>query len=153
MKTKPSVRESDIFNQLQDILNPSTVVDVAIDFKRKIAYAAVAFHTNTGNNYLPDGAIFAVVAPIHKADSFEKSFGYNFIVTSDAMPAESMGLSEIKSYCHCPARILDKLSAPKNEQAAKWRQICRRNFSKAVRLFTTGEQDCPCARPDSLAIH
>lgn len=129
----------DIHCQLAEILSPSAVVDVAIDEKRLIAYAAVAFHTNTGNNYLPDGAVFAAVAPIHEADDFDKRFfRHNFTVTSDAMPAESMGICEIERYCHCPARILKKLSAPhyrssqENERAAQWRQICKQNgrFSK-----------------------
>ena len=123
----------DIFCQLQEIFEPSKVVDVGIDTKRMVAYVAVAFYgSERGNDYLPDGTVYAAVAPIYEADDYDRRHARyrNFVVTSDAMPAESMGLTFNERYCHCPARILKKLSAPKNERAAEWRQVCKQKAKR-----------------------
>lgn len=118
--------------QLQEILRPCKVVDVGFDTKRMIVYVAVAWQSHEGNNYLPDGDVYAVAAPIHEADDWERASGYSFTVTSDEMPAESMGIYVMERYCHCPAKILKKLSAPhyrtglQNYRSAKWRELCKK---------------------------
>ena len=129
----------DIFRQLRECLEPSKVVDVAIDKRRMIAYVAVAFYGNArGNDCMPDGDVYALVAPIYEADDDDRLWARhrNFVVTSDEMPAESMGICEMEQYCHCPARILKQLSTPRywcseaNERAIEWRQICKQNAKR-----------------------
>lgn len=133
-KSMSTADKQDIFAQLDYIVRPSVIVDAAIDTKRMVAYAAVEYHTDNNSSYLPDGMIFGLVASIYDADERGEGYlGYNFVVTSDEMPSESMGISDMEYYCHCPIRILKKLSKPNyrdtesNEWAMEWREICAHN--------------------------
>ena len=91
MKRLSTRDKEDICYQLQGILRPSQVVDVAFDAQRMIVYAAVEYRN--GGSYLPDGHIYGLAAQIYKADDGEKGFwNYNYVVTSDEMPAESCGI-------------------------------------------------------------
>jgi len=129
MKNLGTRDKADIIEQLQRILKPSVVVKTAIDPKRMIAYAAVEYH---GGSYLPNGHVYGVVARIYEANADEKGYwNYNFVVTSDEMPAESYGIAHIEHYCHCPIRILRELYSPKNESAKEWRAACFQNAHKA----------------------
>ena len=129
MKRLSTRDKEDICYQLQGILRPSQVVDVACDAQRMIVYAAVEYRN--GGSYLPDGHIYGLAAQIYKADGGEKGFwNYNYVVTSDEMPAESYGIAHMERYCHCPVRILKRLSPPKNEWAQEWRDKCRQNAKR-----------------------
>lgn len=122
-----------LVKQLKGILPPHEVVDVAFDCKRAVAYVAAEAHSvkRDGSLDLLDRDVFAIVAPIYQGDDFDKKiFGYNFVVTSDSMPAEFQGLTCNERYCHCPARILKQLSPPANERAAEWREVCKRNAQR-----------------------
>lgn len=118
-----------IASQLECILRPSIVIDVAFDTERMCAYAAVEYHSAQRSNYLPDGHVFGLVAPIYDAEECGEwgNWGERFTVTSDAMPSETMGIAEMSRYCHCPIKILKKLSPPQNDWARQWREVCFEN--------------------------
>ena len=118
----------DVRRQLERILAPSRVVDVAFDARRMVVYAAVEYHAYTPSptQYMPDGQIYAIAATIYDGDVYG-SF-YDFEVTSDELWSESYLTME--KYCHCPARILRKLTSPRDAHTAAWRQQCKQNAKR-----------------------
>lgn len=120
-----------IRRQFERILKPSKVVDIAIDTKRMVAYAAVAFYGNDrGNYFLHDSEVYGIAAQIFERGNFDWD---KFTITSDEMPSETEGIAHMERYCHCPLRLLKRLSPAKNDWAQEWRVVCRKNASRKTK--------------------